>query len=98
MYSSGWGRFGYMAGFGDLGLWLGYRVLEDVFLYGSYVLPGPVILFALGLYVVNVQGGCSVDNGSGDVGISVRDRNSACWPGFNCFNYLALWALLKYCF
>ena len=61
------GRFGDSAGFGDLGLWLGYRVLEDILLYRSDVLSGPVIPLALGIYVVTAWGGCSVDDGSGDV-------------------------------
>ena len=36
-------------------------------MYGSDVLPGPVILLALGLYVVTVWGRSSVDDGSGNV-------------------------------
>ena len=69
MCSSGQGRFGNVAGFEDLGFQLRDRVLEDVLLYGSDVLSGPLIPLALGLYVVAVWDGCSVDNGSSDVHI-----------------------------
>ena len=69
MCSSRQGRFGNVAGFGYLGFWLGCRILEDVLLHGSDVLSGPVIPLALGLYVVAVQDGCPVNDGSGDVHI-----------------------------
>ena len=36
-------------------------------MYGSDVLPGPVILLALDVYFVTAQGGSSVEDGSKDV-------------------------------
>ena len=87
-----------LAGFGNLGLWLGNRVFEDVLLNWSDVLSGPAIPLALGLYVITAQGGCAVNNGSGDVDIFCWDRNSTSWPKSSYFNTLVLWALSKYCF
>ena len=71
---SGYGGFVDVArfrndGFGNLQLLLGNRVFRDVLLNGSDVLSGPVIPLAMGLYVVTVWSGCTVDNGSRDVGV-----------------------------
>ena len=67
MCSSAYGGFGDAAGFGNLGLWLCNGVLKDVLLYGSDVLSGPAVPFALGLYVVTVWVGCSVNDVTRDV-------------------------------
>ena len=64
--SSRQGSFGDMAGFEDLGLQLGYRILEDVFSYRYDLLPIPRIPLALGLNVVTTWGGNSVDDGTRD--------------------------------
>ena len=68
-YGGFWDVAGFrdLAGFGDLGLWLGNWVFKDVLLYGSDVLSGPVIPFALGFYVVSVWGGCSFNDCTRDV-------------------------------
>ena len=55
-----------MTGFRVLWLfWLRYRVLEDVLLYWSDMLSGPVIMFALGFYVIASWVGSSVNYGTG---------------------------------
>ena len=59
------GRLGDAAGLRGLGFRLGKSV--DVKVYWPDVLPGPAIVFALGLYDVAAQGGSLVDYESGDV-------------------------------
>ena len=58
-----------LAVFGNLGLQLWNGVLKDVLLNRSDVLSCHAIPFVLGLYVVTTWGRCSVNDGSGDVGI-----------------------------
>ena len=79
MWSSRYGGFadvaGFrdLAGFGKLGLQLWNRILEDVLLYGSDLLSGHAVPFALGLYVVTSWGGHSVDDGTGDACIFCQE-------------------------
>ena len=66
-------------------------------MYRSYVLPGPTVAFALGLYVIAALGGSSVDAGS-------RDVLTLCWGQEEYILALVYLLLLfgtvgsKYCF
>ena len=81
---------GYVAGFRGFGC-----RLRDVEVNGPGMLPGPVLLFALGLYDVTVWGGSLFDNSAVMYSTATGDRNSFSWPGFNSVSSLVLCALSK---
>ena len=91
-------RLGDVAGLWGSNCRLQGELLEDIEVDRSDVLPGPVVIFAIGLYAVAAHGRSLVSDGSRMYSSPAEDRNNTSWPGSSYCSSPMLYTQLKYCF